>query len=460
MPGHGSGKTGALLGLQRRDRRGPGRRAQPDRRRAGRVRRRARAGVPARRRPARHLGRPGGHRQARALRSAGAQEVAARHLGASTHGGVPGRELAAWLRERTDHASRRGPCWRAARRSSRPPAAATGPRPRPARRIDLGRAALDRVDLRCRTARRADGIAASSSTGRLDDARPPIAAPTDSPRPAPRLRTRRPRRRGRAPARDRSTPHGWWKGELDTNVTMDAEDLLLRAVPRHPHDPETREPAARGSARSSATTAPGPPSTAGPAICPPPSRPVWRCGWPATPADAPHMVAAAAFVRATAASRRTRVFTRIWLALFGLWSWDDLPEPAARDDLPAVVGPAEHLRLGVLGTADHRAADHRRHAAAGAAAAVRHRRTAHAVPRRARRFAVRRAAGSFQRLDKVLHRYARHPSRPLRRARDAPGRRVDPGPPGGRRRLGRHPAAVGVLAARAASARATAWTTR
>ena len=26
-----------------------------------------------------------------------------------------------------------------------------------------------------------------------------------------------------------------------------------------------------------------------------------------------------------AASRRTRVFTRIWLALFGLWSWDDLP---------------------------------------------------------------------------------------------------------------------------------------
>src|ERR687887_1726069 len=24
------------------------------------------------------------------------------------------------------------------------------------------------------------------------------------------------------------TPQGWWKGELQTNVTMDAEDLLLR----------------------------------------------------------------------------------------------------------------------------------------------------------------------------------------------------------------------------------------
>ncbi|MGP8065505.1 MAG: prenyltransferase/squalene oxidase repeat-containing protein, partial [Acidimicrobiales bacterium] len=23
-------------------------------------------------------------------------------------------------------------------------------------------------------------------------------------------------------------PEGWWKGELETNVTMDAEDLLLR----------------------------------------------------------------------------------------------------------------------------------------------------------------------------------------------------------------------------------------
>ena len=24
------------------------------------------------------------------------------------------------------------------------------------------------------------------------------------------------------------SPQGWWKGELETNVTMDAEDLMLR----------------------------------------------------------------------------------------------------------------------------------------------------------------------------------------------------------------------------------------
>ena len=42
--------------------------------------------------------------------------------------------------------------------------------------------------------------------------------------------------------------------------------------------------------------------------------------------DAPHMAAAAELdPRPAAASRRTRVFTRIWLALFGQWSWDDLP---------------------------------------------------------------------------------------------------------------------------------------
>ena len=27
---------------------------------------------------------------------------------------------------------------------------------------------------------------------------------------------------------DLQSPDGWWKGELQTNVTMDAEDLLLR----------------------------------------------------------------------------------------------------------------------------------------------------------------------------------------------------------------------------------------
>ena len=41
----------------------------------------------------------------------------------------------------------------------------------------------------------------------------------------------------------------------------------------------------------------------------------------------------------------------------GCGRWDDLPDDAAGDDLPAAVVPAQHLRLGVLGPADDRAAD-------------------------------------------------------------------------------------------------------
>src|SRR5580692_6335188 len=41
--------------------------------------------------------------------------------------------------------------------------------------------------------------------------------------------------------------------------------------------------------------------------------------------DATHMLIAADWIRARGGIGATRVFTRIWLALFGEWSWDDLP---------------------------------------------------------------------------------------------------------------------------------------
>jgi squalene-hopene/tetraprenyl-beta-curcumene cyclase len=64
---------------------------------------------------------------------------------------------------------------------------------------------------------------------------------------------------------------GWWQGELETNVTMDAEDLLLREF-LGLHDDETIAAAARWiryQQRDDGT-------------CPPRSRPTWRCAWPAT----------------------------------------------------------------------------------------------------------------------------------------------------------------------------------
>ena len=41
--------------------------------------------------------------------------------------------------------------------------------------------------------------------------------------------------------------------------------------------------------------------------------------------QAPHLARAAAWIRDQGGIPATRVFTRIWLALFGQWSWDDLP---------------------------------------------------------------------------------------------------------------------------------------
>src|SRR5438270_4163002 len=38
------------------------------------------------------------------------------------------------------------------------------------------------------------------------------------------------------------------------------------------------------------------------------------------------MRAAREWIVANGGVEETRVFTRIWLALFGLWSWDDLPD--------------------------------------------------------------------------------------------------------------------------------------
>jgi squalene-hopene/tetraprenyl-beta-curcumene cyclase len=43
------------------------------------------------------------------------------------------------------------------------------------------------------------------------------------------------------------------------------------------------------------------------------------------PADAPHLRAAAEFVRTHGGLAASRVFTRIWMAVVGQWDWEDLP---------------------------------------------------------------------------------------------------------------------------------------
>lgn len=117
---------------------------------------------------------------------------------------------------------------------------------------------------------------------------------------------------------------GWWKAELETNVTMDAEDLMLR------HflgilDPDVAE-AAAGWIRSNQR----PDGTWGTYYRAPPDLSTTVEAYVALRLagdgqDAPHMVRAAGWVRAHGGIEHSRVFTRIWLATLGRWSWEDLP---------------------------------------------------------------------------------------------------------------------------------------
>lgn len=123
----------------------------------------------------------------------------------------------------------------------------------------------------------------------------------------------------------RQDPGGWWKGDLDTNVTMDAEDLLLRQFLGIRDEDTTRAAALfiRGEQRADGTWAtfyggPGELSTTIEAYV------ALRLAGDAP--DAPHMAEASAWIRSQGGIASARVFTRIWLALFGWWKWDDLPQ--------------------------------------------------------------------------------------------------------------------------------------
>ncbi|MBM4435908.1 MAG: squalene--hopene cyclase [Actinobacteria bacterium] len=119
-------------------------------------------------------------------------------------------------------------------------------------------------------------------------------------------------------------PDGWWKGELETNVTMDAEDLLMREFlgVRGATESRTAGNWIRAQQRADGTWANfygGPPdlSTTVEAYV--------ALKLVGDAPDAAHMQRAAAFIREQGGLEATRVFTRIWLALFGWWPWDALP---------------------------------------------------------------------------------------------------------------------------------------
>jgi squalene-hopene/tetraprenyl-beta-curcumene cyclase len=123
---------------------------------------------------------------------------------------------------------------------------------------------------------------------------------------------------------DLQDEQGWWQGELETNVTIDAEDLLLREFLgiRTAEQTDATARWIRSRQRPDGT---------------------WSNSYGGKPdlsttveayvalrlagdsPDAYHLAQAAGWIRTAGGIAATRVFTRIWLALFGEWSWDDLP---------------------------------------------------------------------------------------------------------------------------------------
>jgi squalene-hopene/tetraprenyl-beta-curcumene cyclase len=117
---------------------------------------------------------------------------------------------------------------------------------------------------------------------------------------------------------------GWWQGELETNVTMDAEDLLLREFLGIRTAEETAAAARwiRSCQRPDGTWAN---FHGGDADLSTTVEAYAALRLAGDVPEAPHMATAAAWIRAAGGIEATRVFTRIWLALFGEWPWDSLP---------------------------------------------------------------------------------------------------------------------------------------
>ncbi len=119
-------------------------------------------------------------------------------------------------------------------------------------------------------------------------------------------------------------PDGHWRGLLQTNVSMDAEDLLLRQFLGIRDQQRTLRSAAwlrsqqsEDGSWSNFFAGPGDLSTTVEAYL--------ALRLTGDQPEAPHMKLAAAWCRERGGPREARVFTHIWMALFALWSWDDVP---------------------------------------------------------------------------------------------------------------------------------------
>lgn len=117
---------------------------------------------------------------------------------------------------------------------------------------------------------------------------------------------------------------GFWWGELESNPTMEAEYIMLthymgsdegERIPRVAEDIRRRQ-----SADGSWCTFYGAPGDLSTSIeC------YFALKLAGDPREAPHMTKARDFILRNGGVPKARVFTKIWLALFGQWNWKGTP---------------------------------------------------------------------------------------------------------------------------------------
>jgi squalene-hopene/tetraprenyl-beta-curcumene cyclase len=117
---------------------------------------------------------------------------------------------------------------------------------------------------------------------------------------------------------------GWWKGTLETNVTMEAEDLLLREFLGIRDEQILRMTANHIRSRQNGDGG-WPVYYGGPSDLSTTVEAYVALRVAGDSPSAPHMDKALSFIREHGGAEASRVFTRLWLALFGLVAWDDLP---------------------------------------------------------------------------------------------------------------------------------------
>jgi squalene-hopene/tetraprenyl-beta-curcumene cyclase len=205
---------------------------------------------------------------------------------------------------------------------------------------------------------------------------------------------------------------GWWRGELQTNVTMDAEDILLREFLGIRGSEETERSAAwiRSQQRPDGTWAN---FYGGPGDLSSTIEAYWALRVAGDEPEQEYMRTAASFIREQGGIERARVFTHVWLALFGLWPWERVPALP-----PEIVLLPSWVALNIYDFACWA-----RQTIVALSIVIAHR------PRRELPFGLAELHGSepwsparpasargrwLARLDRVLRAYERHPLPPLR----------------------------------------------